>query len=316
MAVRVIRVHNFGGPEELRLEDVPVPAPQAGQVRVRMQAIGVNPVDRAIRMGLFGSRTLPFTPGSDGAGDVVAIGDGVERVKVGDRVYVADGPTYAEEIVVPQEAVWPLPQDVPYEAGAAIGIPYVTAYRALHLAAHPQPGDFVLVHGASGGVGTAALQLGRAAGFRMVGTASSEEGRRHVLDQGAEAALPHDDVDGLLAATGGKGFAAIVEMRATQNLDADLRLVANFGEVVVVGASGPTEINPGMLMGKTAALRGISGPTLTPEERFRIHVALGALLKLGVLRPVVSRRYPLAEAGQAQEDLAKGGVLGKIVLSV
>jgi NADPH2:quinone reductase len=312
---KVVRVHDFGGPEVMRVEDVQLEAPGPGQVHVRLRAAGVNPVDRSVRLGGFARPPLPYVPGQDGAGEVVAVGEGVQRVGPGQRVYVAGAPTYAEEAVVPEGAVWPLPDGISFEEGAAIGVPYVTAYRALHHASAAQPGDWVLVHGGSGGVGTAALQLGRAAGFRMVGTSSTEQGRRHVLAQGAEAAYGHDDTSELLAVTSGAGYRVILELHAnTQTLSTALELLATGGEIVVIGNAGPAEIAPGALMAKAATLRGITGRTLTASEQARIHTALGALLALGVLRPVVGQKFPLAEAGRAQEELARGGVVGKIVL--
>jgi NADPH2:quinone reductase len=263
-ALCAIRVHEFGGPEVLTLDEVSLPAPGPGEVRVRLRAVGVNPVERAIRTGAFARPALPFIPGSDGAGDVTAVGAGVTKVRPGDRVYVNGAPTYAEEVNAPEAAVWPLPESVGYEEGAAIGIPYVTAYRALFLVTALAPGDAVLVHGAAGGVGTAAVQLARSAGLAVVGTSSHDEGRRHILAQGAAAAFDHDDEEGLLAATGGRGYRLIVEMRATGQIDRDLRLLEPFGVVVVVGQAGPTAFQPGLLMAKTATLCGIAGPSPPP----------------------------------------------------
>src|SRR5688572_20536511 len=180
MKVKAIRVHEFGGPDMMRLEEVDLPAPANDQIRIRIQAIGVNPVDTYIRAGTYGKTTgLPYTPGFDAAGTVEAGGPDVKNVRLGDRVYCAGSVTgtYAETAICNAAQAYPLPPPISFAQGAAIGIPYATAYRALFQRARAIPGESVLVHGASGGVGLAAVQLARAAGLIVIGTAGSESGR-------------------------------------------------------------------------------------------------------------------------------------------
>lgn len=168
--MKAIAVRAFGGPEVLQLEEMPDPETGPGEVLVRLRAVGVNPVETYVRSGAYARLPqLPYTPGADGAGEVVAVGAGVAGYTPGDRVYVAGAPTYAEMVAAPVDTVWPLPLHVTYEQGAAVGIPYRTAYLAVHLVGEVDPGDWVLVRGGSGGVGTAAIQIAAAHGCHVVG---------------------------------------------------------------------------------------------------------------------------------------------------
>src|ERR1044072_6787478 len=246
--MKAIRIHEFGGPEVLRLEDVAAPEPAAGaQVLVRVGAAGVNPVDTYIRSGVHAVKpALPYTPGLDAAGEVEAVGEGVKRFSAGQRVYTAGSLTgaYAELVLCEESQCHTLPERVSFGHGAGAFAPYVTAYRALFHRANAKPGETVLVHGASGGVGTAAVQLARAAGLRVVGTAG---GRELVLEQGAHDVLDHraaDYLEQLGGLTGGRGVDVILEMLANVNLYRDLGVLAKGGRVVVVGSRGTVEINP------------------------------------------------------------------------
>jgi NADPH2:quinone reductase len=253
--MKAIRVHKFGGPEVLQLDDVPDPKPGPGQVLVRIRAAGVNPVDTYIRTGTYTmTPALPYVPGADAAGVVDAVGDGVKRVRKGDRVYVVRtaGPPltggYAELAVCHEPLVQPLPSGVSFSQGAAVAVPYGTAYRGLHHKAHARPGETVLVHGASGGVGIAAVQLAKAHGMTVVGTAGSERGRTLVAEHGAHHVLDHtapDYLQKLMALTEGRGADVILEMLANVNLQKDLDVVARFGRIIVIGNRGAIEINAG-----------------------------------------------------------------------
>ena len=318
--MKAIRINEFGGPEVLRLEDVPEPEPAAGQVLVRVRAAGVNPVDTYIRSGVHAVKpALPYTPGLDAAGEVEAVGEGVTRFRTGQRVYTAGSVTgtYAELALCEESQCQALPERVTFAQGAGIFTPYTTAYRALFQRANAKPGETVLVHGASGGVGTAAVQLARAAGLRVVGTAGTEEGRRLVSEQGAHEVLDHrapDYLGQLGGLTGGRGVDVILEMLANVNLDRDLGVLAKGGRVVVIGSRGTVEINPRQAMTRDAAILGMTLFNTSPQELAGIHAALGAGLEAGTLRPVVGRELPLAEAARAHEEVLKPGAHGKIVL--
>jgi NADPH2:quinone reductase len=192
--MKAIRVEQFGEPDVLKLAELPLPTIGAGQVLVRVHAAGVNPVDTYIRAGTYAKKPpLPYTPGVDAAGLVEAVGEKVLRVKPGDRVYTAGSITgaYAEFAACEEAQVYPLPGNASFAQGAALGVPYATAFHALVQRARAIAGETVLVHGASGGVGTAAVQIARSRGLRVFGTAGTERGRQLVLEQGAHQVFDH-----------------------------------------------------------------------------------------------------------------------------
>ncbi len=318
--MKAIRIHQFGGPDVLKLEDVADPTAGPGQVVVKAHAIGVNPVDTYIRAGNYGARTFPLTPGSDAAGVVESVGPDVTGLKAGDRVYIYGtlSGAYAEKILCKQEQVHRLPDNIDFDQGAALGVPYGTAYYGLFYRARIQAGEWLLVHGASGGVGTAAVQLARAFGVRIVGTAGSEAGRQLVQKEGAHEVFDHHAEGYLQEAVkltkGGKGFNAILEMLSNVNLDHDLDALAPGGRVVVIGSRGRIEIDPRKTMSKGSDIRGMSLMHATAEELNGIHAGLQAGLENGTLRPVLQAHLPLAEAGKAHELVLKGDSHGKVVL--
>ncbi len=318
--MKAIRVREFGGPEVLRVEEVPDPKGNAAQLVVRIAAAGVNPVDTYKRAGRHAhSPALPYTPGEDGAGTVEWAGADVKLFKQGDRVYLARSVTgtYAELAVCEEWQVQPLPDDITFAQGACLGVPYTTAHRALFGRAAAREGESVLIYGASGGVGIAAVQLAVGAGMRVAGTAGTDEGVRLVEAQGAHAVANHHEQnyeEVLREFTGGRGFDVIIEMLANVNLDRDLDLVAHFGRVVVVGNRGRVEIDPRKAMTRDASVHGMTLFNVGPEEFRVIHTALFAGLAAGNLRPVVGKEIPLAEAARAQREVLEPGARGKIVL--
>lgn len=318
--MKAIRVHELGGPEQLKLEEVTVPQPATGQVLVRLHAAGVNPVDVYIRTGNHAVKPpLPYTPGMDGAGVVEAVGEGVKGFQAGDRVYVAGAlsGTYAELTLCDEHQVHPLPGSLSFGQGAAVGVPYATAYRALFLRAQAMPGETVFVHGATGGVGLASIQLARAAGMRVIGTGGTEEGRQLALKEGAHEVLDHRGegyLEELQQMTGGRGVDVVLEMLANVNLNRDLEIVAKKGRVVVIGSRGTVEINPRFTMTRDASILGLSLVNATREELSSIHAALVAGLENGTLRPVVGREMPLHDAAGAHRAVMEAGAHGKIVL--
>ena len=317
--MKAIRVHQFGGPEVLQLEEIATPQPGPGQVLVRLRAIGVNPVETYQRSGSNPKLALPWTPGMDAAGVIESVGEGVENVRPGDRVYTSDTLTgaYAEFALCAPNQVHRLPANLSFPQGAAVNIPYATAYRALHQRARALAGETVFIHGASGGVGIAATQIARAAGLTVIGTAGTEAGRRLVLEQGAHQALDHRAPDYLaqaMALTGGRGVDIILEMLANVNLAKDLPLLAKFGRVIVIGSRGKVEITPRDLMARDAGVRAMMLFNATDAELAGIHAALGAGLENGTLRPIIGRERPLAEAALAHGQILEPGACGKIVL--
>jgi len=317
--MKAIRIHQFGEPSVLKLEDVPDPRPGAGEVVVRASAIGVNPVDTYIRAGKYGQRDMPYTPGADAAGVVEAVGPDVRCFKRGDRVYVAGSisGTYAQLILCRESQVHRLPADVSFAQGASLGVPYATAYYGLWYRAHAHPGETLLVHGASGGVGTAAVQIARAAGMFVIGTAGTDRGRLLVTEQGAHHVLDHRDPDHLkeaMSLTGGRGLDIILEMLSNVNLGKDLEALARFGRVIVIGSRGTVEIDPRNLMGRNADIRGMTLFNATETELAGIHAGLVAGLENRTLRPIVGKEMPLADAPKSHVAVMESGAYGKIVL--
>ena len=318
--MKAIHVHEFGGPDVLRLNEVPTPQPGPGEVLVRMHAVGVNPVETYIRAGTYARLPeLPYTPGNDGAGVVEQVGADVSEFKAGDHVYASGSisGTYAEFALCKKEQVHPLPANISFAQGAAMGTPYATAYRGLLQRADAKPGETVLVHGASGGVGTAAVQLARARGLRVFGTAGSDEGLKLVREQGAHEVFDHrvpDHFEQIMKATGRHGVDVIVEMLANVNRGKDLTILAKGGRVVIIGSRGPVEIDPRNTMQRDADVRGMILPNTPPAEVASIHAALVAGLENGMLRPVIGKESPLTEAAQAHRSVMESGALGKIVL--
>jgi NADPH2:quinone reductase len=317
--MKAIRVHQFGGPEVLQIEDVAVPQPGAGQVLVRVEAIGVNPVETYWRAGANPKVKPPYTPGTDAAGTVEEVGPDTAGLQRGRRIYTSGtlSGAYAQFALCAAEQVHPLPDNVTIQQGAGVNIPYATAYRALFQRGSARPGETVLVHGASGGVGTATTQMARAAGLTVIGTAGSGRGIKLVREQGAHHVLDHTRegyLDELAAITGGHGVDLIIEMLANVNLGRDLAALAPRGRVVVVGSRGKVEITPRDAMSREADIRGVMLFAAGGEELREIHRALFAGLENGTLRPIIGKELPLAAAAQAHADVMAAGAFGKIVL--
>jgi NADPH2:quinone reductase len=319
--MKAIRVSEFGGPDVMHLELVDPPELKHDhQVLVAIGAAGVNPVDTYIRAGNYARKpSLPYTPGIDGAGLVVAVGNAVDGVKVGDRVY-GGWPitgTYAEQVLYEDRWVFPLPDSLSFEQGAGVYVPYSTAYRALFHKGMAQPGDTVLIHGATGAVGLAAVQLAVASGLTVIGTGGSPAGRELAQAQGATVVLDHHQAnyrDDILDATGGQGVDVVLEMLANQNLGDDLALMAPGGRIVVIGSRGSVEINPRDIMGRESTVTGMSLFNTPPEVLQQIQRYLQAGLSNGSLTPIVYQSLPLASAPEAHHAVMSTPAQGNWVL--
>ena len=318
--MKAILVREFGGPEVLKLEEIPTPKPASGQVLVRIHAAGVNPYDTYMRAGTYAIKPpLPYTPGSAAAGVIEAIGNEVKKVKPGDRVYTAKTVTgaYAQYALALEGQVHSLPEKISFGQGAGVWVPYGTAYHALHHSAEAHASETVLVHGASGGVGSAAVQMARAMGLTVLGTAGTQKGVDLVRREGAHQVFDHNKAgyqEEILKATGGRGVDIVLEMLANVNLSTDLKLLAINGRVIIIGNRGEITINPRDLMLRRAAARGFALWAITPVEEAEIHAGLKAGLENGTLRPVVGKELPLAEVARAHKEILEPGAAGKIVL--
>ena len=309
--MRAISVQEFGGPEVMNCTEVELPAPGPGEARVRVEAAGINPVDTYIRSGAYGRLPdLPYTPGRDGAGVVLEVGPDYDGPPVGERVYLVESVTgtYAQEAICKQSQLYPLPAEATFSQGAAIGIPYTTAYYALFFKGLARPGQRVLIHGGSGGVGLAAVQLANALGMTVIATAGTEEGRDLILGNGGEVALPHSE------SSFAGPYDLIVEMLANKNLDRDLDMLKPRGRVVVVGNRGPTEVDARKTMTRDLTICGLALVNATAEERVQAQAAIGAGLANGTLKPVIREEMSLEDAPLAHKLVMEPGAGGKIVL--
>ncbi|PNI47837.1 CRYZ isoform 4 [Pan troglodytes] len=286
--MRAVRVFEFGGPEVLKLRsDIAVPIPKDHQVLIKVHACGVNPVETYIRSGTYSRKPLlPYTPGSDVAGVIEAVGDNASAFKKGDRVFTSSTISggYAEYALAADHTVYKLPEKLDFKQGAAIGIPYFTAYRALIHSARVKAGESVLVHGASGGVGLAACQIARAYGLKVLGTAGTEEGQKIVLQNGAHEVFNHREVNYI-------------------------------DKIKVVGSRGTIEINPRDTMAKESSIIGVTLFSSTKEEFQQYAAALQAGMEIGWLKPVIGSQYPLEKVAEAHENIIHGsGATGKMIL--
>lgn len=322
--MKSIQVTQFGGPEALQLRDVPDPVAGAGHVVVKIKAAGVNPVDTYIRAGTYAIKPqLPYTPGLDAAGIVESVGSDVVGLKAGDRVWIsatvegrAQG-CYAEKALCHARNVHPLPDHLSFAQGAAVNVAYVTAYRALSQVAEVAAGQTVLVHGATGGVGQACVQMAHSMGAIVIGTGGSDAGRQAVKESGASYVLDHKSPDyqqKILDLTAGKGVDVIIEMLANVNLDNDLKLLAQFGRVVIIGSRGRVEIDARHTMVKESRILGMTYWSGGDAAVAHAIAAVIAGLQSGALKPIVGTELPLADAAAAHEKVMQSGALGKIVL--
>ena len=318
--MKAIIVREYGDAEVMKLEETPIPEVEVSNVLVRIKAAGVNPVDTYVRAGVHASTPpLPFTPGKDAAGIVEKIGADVSKVSVGDRVYLAGSVTgtYAEYALCAENNVWNLPVNSTYEQGAGVFVPYATAYRGLFQRAKATKGETVLIHGASGAVGIAAIQWAKNAGLRIIGTASSEEGKSLASEQGADFVFDHSAegyLDRVNEVTEGNGVNIILEMLANVNLQKDFDVLAKKGRIVIIGNRGSLDFNPRLAMGKDADILGMSLFNASYEEFEEIHSAIYDGLEKGYLKPAIGKSYSLAEASIAHRDVIENKAFGKIVL--
>ena len=318
--MKAVQVHQFGGPEVLQLQEIPTPKPGPGQVLVRVHAAGVNPYDTYMRNGTYAIKPpLPYTPGSDAAGVIEAVGEGVTKFKPGARVYTARtvSGAYAEYALALESQVHALPEKISFAQGAGVWVPYGTAITALIHHAHARPGETVLIHGASGGVGTAAAQFSRAMGMTVFGTAGTQKGMDLAKKEGAHQTFDHSKpgyTDEIMKATGGRGVDVIIEMLANVNLSTDMKLLAMNGRVIIIGNRGEININPRDLMARRGTGQRLHALGVPEPELVEIHAAIGAGLESGTLRPIVGKELPLKDVAKAHVDVLAPGAHGKIAL--
>jgi NADPH2:quinone reductase len=322
--MKAMCAQQFGGPEQLRLEDAPDPQLKDGHVLIQVKATGINPADLVRLSGRYPqSLSLPYIPGTDVSGIVEAVGAGVTHVKVGDRVFgrSLNGGGYAEKASLPANETVLLPANLSFAEGAAIPVPFYTAYIALQHKARLKAGETVLVSGGGGGVGVAAIQLAKVAGAHVITTVGSQEKVERTRQLGADVALNYktqDFVTEVQKLTDGQGVNVIIENVATDNLAKDFAAIARHGRIVLIGtgtgkASEATFAVTTALMKDATIYAMVLGNSadLIPE----MAKTLSALFAEGKIRALISRTYPLPEARQALSDLLAAKVIGKLVLT-
>lgn len=323
--MKAVRVTQFGLDHPMELDEVPEPEPGPGEVLVRIAAAGVNPLEVAIRSGdhpRAGAMTLPYTCGTDVAGEVEAVGEGVEAFVPGDRVWGrASTGAYAEKGLLPAGSTGKLPDSMSTAEGAALPIPLLTAWNALVVKGEAAPGDCVLVQGGAGGVGYLAIQLARTLGCRVFTTVSSKEKGDFCLAAGAEAAINYREEDvpeRVMELTSGRGVDVVVENIGCDNLPSDLKLNAVNGRIVIVGTGtgkGPEVTIPlPAAMGRDARILALSSGNLNPLVPGILR-RLAPLLESGAIKPHIGRELPMEQANESHEVLLSGKFLGKINLT-
>ncbi|MGC1479249.1 MAG: NADPH:quinone reductase [Chthoniobacterales bacterium] len=317
--MNAIVVKQFGDPEVLTEQEVDRPEAGSGEYLVKLNAVGINPVETYVRSGNYAKLPeLPYTPGTDGAGVIEACGSGAEKFAVGERVYLSGSRTgtYAEYAVGSEGDVHKLPGGVSFAQGAAIGIPYATAIRAVKQRGRAQSGETILIHGATGGVGLACVQYAKSLGLRVLGTGGSDDGRKLVLANGADEVFDHHDedyCDRIVAVADGVDL--IIEMLANENLASDLKMIGKGGRIVIVGSRGPIEINPRGLMVNDVDVRGMVLPNASDDERAEFDRVIGSGLSDRSLRPVIGRKFLLGDAVDAHREIMNSSAGGKMILS-
>lgn len=322
--MKAIRAHSFGGPEVLELEELDDPVPDDGEVVVDVLAAGINPADTYMRSGNYAIvPELPYIPGGDAAGVVSAVGSGVEAHSVGDRVFVGTALSfdltgcYAEKVKRKASEVMPLPEGVSFAEAAAFGVSYTTAHYALFERGGAIAGETVFIHGATGSVGTSAIQLAKRAGLRVIGSGGTTNGLDLIRAEGADHAVDHSKeryIDEVTHLTDGNGPELVLEMLANVNLAVDMDLAAKFGRIVIIGNRGEITINPRVAMMKELDIRGIALWNATAEQVALMMADILNGVAEGKVRPVIGRQMPLAEAAAAHAAVLAPGAYGKIVL--
>jgi len=323
--MKAVRCTAWGPPENLVMEDMPDLAPGAGEVVVDVRAAGVNFPDVLTIQGKYQMRPpLPFTPGNEFAGAVRAVGPGVTAFAPGQRVigFTRTG-AFAEQALAPVGALLPMPADMDFDVAAALTLTYGTAYHALADRGAVQPGEKILVLGASGGVGLAAIEVGKALGARVIAAASSDEKLAVCAAHGADALINYERGefrDAIRAATDGRGPDVIVDPVGDKYSEPALRSIAWRGRHLVIGfaAGGIPTVPWNLMLLKGASVVGVFWGDFTRKE---VDAHLAAMAQLaawhgqGKLRPLVSKRYALGDTAQALNDMAARKVIGKVVIT-
>ncbi|MBK9474799.1 MAG: NAD(P)H-quinone oxidoreductase [Tetrasphaera sp.] len=324
--MRAITIPTFGGPEVLTPAEMPTPEPREGEVRIRVAASGINRADLLQRQGFYppppGESEVP---GLEVSGVIDALGEGVPGWAVGDEVCaLLAGGGYAQYVTVPAGQVLPVPAGVDLVSAAALPEVVCTVWSNVFLTANLQPGETLLVHGGSSGIGTMAIQLAREVGARVAVTAGTSAKLAACAELGAEILVNYreaDFVEALRTATNGEGADVILDNMGAKYLSRNIEALATAGRLVIIGMQGGTraELDIARLLTKRAAVIATSLRARPPAEKATIVAAVREhvwpLLDAGRVRPIVQASYPAEQAARAHEDLAASGHIGKLLLT-
>ncbi|MDB5108340.1 MAG: hypothetical protein JWM69_1281 [Candidatus Binatus sp.] len=320
--MKAIVFDKVGGPEVLKLAEVPKPEVKPGTVLVKVRAAGINFADTLFRQGQYLMRPkLPDTPGLEAAGEIEAVGEGVSNLKPGQRVAILGSKTYAEYALAPATQVIPLPEGVSFEQGAAFPVQVLTAWHMLHTSHRTESGQTVLVHSAAGGVGIVAVQIAKAAGARVFGTVSSPSKVALVKEYGADEVINYVSDDFAAEAnrlTGGRGVDLILDAIGATTMEKGLTCLAPFGHLILYGRSGgpPEPLNLFRLFEKSTKVSGFVLYTVTavPDVMRRGIEESFKLIASGKLKLVIGKTFPLAEAAAAHKFMESRQSTGKLIL--
>lgn len=320
--MKAVLFHELGGPEVLKLEEIPKPEPKPGWVSIKVHAVGINFADTLFRQGQYLMKpNLPDIPGLEAAGVVEAVGEGVTHVKPGMRVAAIGVKTYAEYCTASGAQVMPLPDHVGFEEGAAFPIQTLTAYHMLHTSHQTTPGQTVLVHSAAGGVGIVAVQIAKAAGARVIGTVSSNSKFDLVKQYGADEVInyeSHDFAEEVLKLTNKRGVDLILDAVGKPTLEKGLRCLAPFGHLILYGRAGgvPDPVNLMSLFQKSTKVSGFVLYTVSsmPDKHQAGIQNSFQLMKEGKLKLLIGKSFPLADAAEAHRLMESRRSVGKLVL--
>lgn len=321
--MKAVIIDKYGPAESMRIGELHIPEPEKNQVLVKVYYAGVNPVDTYHRSGTNGySPTTPFTPGLDGAGEIVKLGDQVSQFTIQDRVYFTPlrliG-TYGEYCLVDENEIRLLPEELSYKEGAGLYVPYFTAYAAIIIRGQAQKGETLLIHGASGAVGQACIQIAKANNMKIIASAGSEGGLKLLEDLGADIVVNHKEINHIQMAkelNGNKEIPLIIEFLANKNLQEDMEICKMNGRIIIVGNRGEITINPRLTMKKNLDIRGVSLFNATQKELNTIHEALFKGAREGWLKPRCNKIFNLENVAEAHNLVTRGPSMGRILIKV
>lgn len=312
--------NKYGGPEVLEIVEIEKPSPKTGEVLVQVGASGINPVDTYFRSGARKVEYFPFIPHADLGGIVVEVGEGVTKWKKGDRVWgTSINGTAAEYVAAPEHRLFPLPEHLTLEEGAAIAMPFATAHHSLFSRGQLKKGETVLIKGASGAVGNAAVQLAKIAGATVIATASNDEKEQIAKRAGADYVINYRQtniVEEVKKITASQGISLILEMSLSENMEEDLEMIEIGGRIVTIGS--PKNNNPTLpwrlLNLKNASLIGIMLFTIPKKDFVQAGNEISKLFAEKKLTPHIGKVFKLEEAAKGHEALESKQINGNIIL--